>query len=1316
MTKRKSVSEIKNIWFDSEAVDDADFTVEQTYNDTIQSGIVNNHIGQGVLLESLNQNILFDSLLVSGMLDGLNIQVQNQPSDANLGNQLEIELKDSLTSGKRNVKLGVIGLDFEGNLQYERFVFKKNEILISKKHFTKILMLLFNDFVGQTPKSFNLGGRVLIKEAKPFSLSRDTISVSQDVQPNLFFRDFYVDTAVTLNGLLSSSLPYYNIDNLNIKTSSLGNYSLISGDVTSQIGQKFQATVNNIQKLSLLLSVENTVAGSETDLAWTGDIVISIYELQTSVDCPTDISPNLDIEFSPSPTPLAQVSENYNSLFNRGVILDSVPQPIDFVFSNTSIASGNIIVPGKYYAVSIKRSGAADKCNILVEYGTAQNENGRISLFSGGAWTDIPTEELWYQVWSDSAKISDGQAYENGYGIIIPKIKEDIYGVNKDYTLNEFSFSNNDIYRAVVSSITEQTTPVQDQRTGNPVNSRQQYVPQVELLNTIDFSNLNSAVEPFVVGVISDKNKKTFDATDLVISTNLRNYAIVKDQILFRIYDDPEDPRYDESISGLISNLLNGDLVGAKIVPNTNNPGNYYRIAGAGLCSLIAGDVNGDGLIDNNDLSELNTLLNGNIKVSPDYNTSITTDGYTTTYSNGYTTLIVPFSTEFALTYQLINSSGSVVLNGTDGVLVQDPNDGSLAQFSSASSTFTSITGISDYTLVVFSSNAANKGGFIINAIDNATDVLTIKKLIYTPELFKKIMKADLDGDGYISANDGYILSNYINKLPFQPGFVYPFPGSDPYNKIGKPFNVLSLRIEKFVDRADDYTSSANRNTDLHPVQDLILDDGYFRSHNFLNNPVAVSITKQLVWEEQLVVYNSLPKAVPSVFTYQEGFNKFDCLRGELDCSGYPTLLPFDQGRVDYYVPNNLVIGDGGELTRPDGYFYKVDFEVGTIVLEIPDAIFGSEKTINLLDDFIANYNGNGLTRVGFPAMKFADCSYVETDALIKDQLRFSVSVQSFSPNLNGLDVDGYEGAIVDGKIGVSIDYTSGLLTLNFSNLYQDPTLPTLTTKIQVHVFLKKGGFNNQTLFVDSAKMQNMLKLVSVFSGANSGGSSLVELGSDVQGILPILHGGTGLNSVGAAGTVLVSNGGSLSYQFIYDIPGLFISSSTGIANANTAVKTDGYGLLDPSLYYKNPVYIDGYMGVATYGSTSPIDLAAFTFRFDKYILQGIQDIKLEAILESTSVGSSAEILLYNNNTASYITLISMSTTNPTSTLIRSQDLKTLLSSGATDYIYKIRFRYTPGGGGNTGTCRMVRLVITYSNPASAPPTGNSYNFVPFAP
>jgi hypothetical protein len=278
-----------------------------------------------------------------------------------------------------------------------------------------------------------------------------------------------------------------------------------------------------------------------------------------------------------------------------------------------------------------------------------------------------------------------------------------------------------------------------------------------------------------------------------------------------------------------------------------------------------------------------------------------------------------------------------------------------------------------------------------------------------------------------------------------------------------------------------------------------------------------------------------------------------------------------------------------------------------------------------------------------------------------------------------------------------------------------------LTTKVQVHVFLKQGGFNNQPLFVDSTKMSNMLQLISVFSGANDGGASaLVDLAGDVTGVLPIIHGGTGLNDVGTFGTVLTSNGSGLSYQFIADLGGV-VPFSTGIPDANKIPKTDGYGLLDPSFYYKNPIFIYGVAGTQSHDNVSPSVIGAFTFRFDSYILQGLKDIKLEAILETTNIANIAGIQLFNVNGNFYIPLNGVSefitTANTSATLVVSDDLKTQLSEGAVDYIYEIHLSLNPSSGIEAAICKMARLVMTYSHPEmSIPPVAHSSNFVPYLP
>jgi len=1336
MTKRAPVSVQKPIWYDAQQVDETDLSSEQTANDTIDAAIINNHIGDGVLPENLVANVLFDSSLTTGFLDGLAIQTQVQPSDNNFGNQLTITLTGSKASGHRRVKVGIIGLDFQSNLQYETFYFKSNEVQVSRRHFTKILVLLFNDFIGDDELSFNLGGNIVIAEALPMTLSRDIVMISQEQQPNLFFRDFFLDSSISklsIQTMLQDALPLYNIDSLNILGAPLDNLPILSGDVTTQIGQKFQATTNSVQKISLLLSVRNQVAGKEDDLVWSGDIVVSIYPLQTSIDCPTDFLPNLPIDFSPSNIPVAQISYNYNSLTAAGIVLDSVPQPVDFVFSNSPVAGGNQMVPGQYYALTIKRSGSANQCDILVATGQDLITNSRITTFTGTLWVDIPDQDLWFIVWTDAAKVSDGQAYDQGHGVTIPKTTTDPTTLaTVDNVFGSKQFVGNDVFRAVLAAVTQVSDPVPDQRTGNPVDSRQEYVPQVTLMNSIDITNLEKSSEPLILGAISDKNIKFFDASQQIINSTLYSATMVKDEIVIRIVDDPTDTvRFDLSVSGLATSLLNGDLVGAIIRPDAAAPFTSYRLAGARLCSMILGDVDGNGIIDEKDLALLNTFVGYNMNVGLPAHTNIVTDGYTTTFQNGYQSLTQPFANLFGISFQLINpNDGSVVAAATDGVLVANPSDPTLAQFTSATIQFNTIVGLSSYKLVILSSgsNEADWGGWNITALDSSVDVITIQKILLTGDVFAQMLRADINGDFAVTTADGYLLGSYIDRLPTTaiPPATYPAPSTNPYTKIGTRFNVIRLRVEELVDRLDDYTADPNtRALTVHPQQDIFSGDGYFANHNFYTSPIQMAFTKQLVWDASLVITNAHPKLVPSVFTSETGVVHNACEIEGIQCNVYPVPQPFDPGKVDFFVPNNLIIGDG-ELQRPDGYFYKVDFEVGTVVLEIPDGLFGSERTIDIMNDFISDYTGNGATRLGFPSMRFADCSYVQRDALSKDQIRFSVSVQSFSPNTAGLSPDGYTGAIVDGKMGVSVDFETGLLTLNFSNLYQDPTLLTLSTKVQVNVFLKKGGFNNMPIFVDSTKVQNMLSLISVFSGANDGGpSALVDLGNDVTGILPILNGGTGLNAVGAFGTVLTSTGSGLSYQFINTLLNV-IPFSSGIPSADKVPKLDGYGFLDPSFMYKQPMYIVGVAGNYSNDGYIPSAIGALTFRLDSFILEGLDSIKLECILETTNVASTAGLQLFNVDNHTYVPLNGSSTalitTNVQATYLVSQDLKGLLYTGATNFVYEIHLFSNPGGSLDTGICKMARLVMTYNNltlngvSAIAPPVSHSYNFVPFLP
>ena len=1060
--KKLPVSTKQNNWFDSQNVDNLDLTLEQNYNTQVQTGIINNHFGTGVVADVLVQNILFDSSLTTGLLDGY-VNVQTQPSDNNLGNQLEIKLIGSAAAGNRSVKLLIIGLDFEDNLQYDTFTFYTNETQISSKHYTQISKLFFNDFVGLTSQSLNLGGTLTIKEAIPFSLSRDCKMVSQDIEPNLFFRDFFVAGSGSLQALLQNALPSYNINNLNIKTGYKELRSLVENDVSSQIGQKFLATTNNIEKITLLMSVINNITPS--DLAWTGNIIVSIYQLQSVVNCPTDLVPSLAIDFDPSNVPLAQLSMTYNDFLNMGIILNTVPQPVDFVFSNTQLAAGSLIVPTNFYAVTVKRAGSANKCQIQLAVGGNDTPNSQLTLFNGSIWIDIPESDLWFQVWTDAAKVSDGQAYDAGYGMQITKTSIDPNtGATIDNSLGQVSFLGNAIYYAHAFATELDADPVQDERTGNPILSTKQFIPSVELLNSIAVNTLEQSSNPLLIGTITDTNVKSFDSTP--ISASFHEFGMIQNKVLMKLLDGYEDGyfdgyRYDFNVLSLASSLVNNNLTNAKFIPNTSNTSLFYRIAKAELVTLIYGDLDRDGLVTQNDLSLAQGLLNAQLNIAP-------TD-------QNYIALTTFFTNNISLSFQIQDpNSLSIVASGSDGQITVNPIDGTVATFNSLTATF--LTNMDGYNCIVTGSSSPNlgdNGTFTILSLINSHNI-TIKKTYYTADTILQIFQADIDADMWISNTDITLISNYVNKVA-----TFPAPTS-PGNNVGKQFQAIELTLETYVDRNDDYDAVLPRSSNIHILPD-VFQDGYvtssFGSHNFYSSPIQFQIIKQLNWQDNMVAVESNPKLVSVNFEYESGATLNSCVLSGIEDTTMPIAASFDPGRNDFFIPNNLVIGAGGQLVTSDGYSYKIDYEVGTIILDIPAITFTSERVVNLLTDFIANYSGDGKTRLGFESLRFADCSFVGLDALAKNQLRFSVGIQSMSPQLSGIDLTSISGVIVDGKVGVSIDPVTSLLSLNFSNLYEDPVLQTLSTKVQVNIFIKKSGWNNQPLTVNSTICKNILGL-----------------------------------------------------------------------------------------------------------------------------------------------------------------------------------------------------------------------------------------------
>lgn len=972
MTKRLPVTTPYMRWRDGAMVSENDLSFEQNHKLQTDSAIANNFFGSGLLPYSPTRQVIFNSsnlsseqqaLVTSNNFDGRGITPHAQPTDTSLGHQLEITLTGGNVSLRRSVKICIIGLDFEGSLQYECFYFYKNETQVSVKHFTNVITLLFNDFKGNQNCSQNLGGVVTIKEALPMQLSREARTASQNLEPNLFFRDFKVvdqtlgpNPSTTLSLTLQAAIgSAYSVDSLNINTTWL-NKLTIENDISTRYGQKFKAKATNIQKVRLLLGIERNVSvPSSQYFNWSGNLIVSIHSLQTAVSCPVDATPDNAIDFDPEPTPLAQIVITQDTLSERGITLTDVAQPVNFIFTNTRIGgyTNTGILKNNYYIVTVQRAGDASTGTVFTLTGRDFTENSVYSNFNGTTWTDDINQDLWFEVYSDSLKVSDGMGYDEGNSISINKTAvNSSTGVTYDYVEDGIDFANNgqDVLNyAVAQSVNDLITIVQDERTGGNVYSQQTNLAEISTLTTSEKTTLETTEEPLLLGCAYDINNKsstTLTGTQKYIGlTSLNEFCIV----------DP-DP-----------NLKLYNLVGAKFNPNTANAlAKEYYIYKTELCIDGYGDLDNDGYVGYNDVQRANVLL------------------------------------------------------GED--------------------------------------------------INNAT---TQAKIVAGTITALELIKADVDGDGIVGASD----ITAINALYIKDqSVVLPY---------GATFERLCLYVENLHGRNDGYHACT---------------DGYARIYNptptstyytsldayqllWYGNPVPINIpgnesaltTVPFVdttfrlditpfWREENVKVHSTGRLLPCTFTSLTALTENDCDPPDKFYCGLLEKTNTCSGGYNTFFTPNLMIGDGGQILATDGTNHKIDFETKKIILTLPDEVM-INKVIDIFSVFVAEESGSGgFTSYGYEAAKFADCSYVQTDALTKNQVRFNVYIASLNQQLDGYE-DGYGyGITIDPLLGIYMNQSTGVLTITSTNVNEDLSIPSQNCRVVVDLMLKKGGWvNTQT-------------------------------------------------------------------------------------------------------------------------------------------------------------------------------------------------------------------------------------------------------------
>jgi hypothetical protein len=565
-------------------------------------------------------------------------------------------------------------------------------------------------------------------------------------------------------------------------------------------------------------------------------------------------------------------------------------------------------------------------------------------------------------VWSANGKVADGSAYDAGKGIQIKKTEVNNLGATVDYALDQQPFADTGeqtLNTGVVQAVTAQSVEEQDERTGNQVNSRQKYEPSFSFVTNSGLVDLREQAEPLVIGCAQDINPKSNDAV-----TGTQDFPGLVKGDTFTIINPEAD-------------LLTQNLMGSKLIPNDDCQANDYRIFRVTFCTDGYGDVNGDGIIDSDDVVRATALLGESLSSSTTQQKIV--DGYVTTL---------------------------------------------------------------------------------------------------------ELLRADVDGDGTITSNDVSLISQFVARD------INSFP-------VGASFTHLDLQVQQSVGRYDGYFDCdgyirLDGYTGTNIVAPSALDpweliyDGYILTPNINGSdavfdivpyvPIPYRIRPQPFWQDYLLAFSSDARLMPVAFTSTTGGSQSltdPCASAstQICVDRNDVTQSCDPGTNTIMFPNDVIMRHG-QILNPDGTHYKIDWEIGQIILNLPQAPF-DESVINVFEKLVAD-NGDGFTSAGFPAMKFADCTAVQRTALANNQVRFGVAIQSFVPNIDGYDdLDGY-GIIVDDIIGVYMDHATGILTLTIKDLSVDPVFLTLVTKIQITVYLKKGGFNNEVLTVDTTQIEGL--------------------------------------------------------------------------------------------------------------------------------------------------------------------------------------------------------------------------------------------------
>ena len=312
------------------------------------------------------------------------------------------------------------------------------------------------------------------------------------------------------------------------------------------------------------------------------------------------------MEFDPEPSTIAEISFNQAEMLDLGITMSASPQVVDFVFTQSLLANPNIepsIIPGNYYVVTVRRSGDISTGTFVLEEAAdthtdaTTNDNTMMTVFAQNIWTDIPESDMWFRVYTDAIRITDGTAYDAGVQITSPKTKENsTTGVEEPYIDGNHSLI--DVSRTADNYIIAQKAnnfvdPESHPSTGNFVFSRIEDVPSISIVSESTLTTLIGAgSDAIVLGNAVDNNP----VSNPVITGDSLYPGLLGDNTL--------------TIISPTSDIIVNNLVGSILTPNTNESALKYRIIKVEIFADAYGDIDLSGTVDLTDVT-LATALDG---------------------------------------------------------------------------------------------------------------------------------------------------------------------------------------------------------------------------------------------------------------------------------------------------------------------------------------------------------------------------------------------------------------------------------------------------------------------------------------------------------------------------------------------------------------------------------------------------------------------------------------------------------------------------------------------------------------------------------